>query len=103
MPTKQRVALVSAPALPALYDGPDPSPEVQKKVLEVKEGSVTWLDNLKGYYKALIALVGALLIGVTQLSGVVPAEAEPWVTTTISVLTTIGVLLRANETWVNSL
>lgn len=73
------------------------------EVKATKEGSVTWLDKAKGYYKALIALVGALLIGATQLSGAVPAEIEPWVTVAISAFTTLGVVLRANEVWVNAL
>lgn len=89
-----------APAAPGhtLYSSP---PGVQ--VLATREGSVTWIDKAKAYYKALIALIGALLVGVTQLSGVVPAEAEPWVTVAVSVLTAAGVVLRANETWVNAL
>ena len=79
------------------------SPARELEVVKTKEGSVTWVDKAKGYYKALIALVGALLVGVTQLSGAVPAEAEAWVTVAISALTTLGVVLRANETWVNAL
>ena len=78
-------------------------PARELEVVKTKEGSVTWVDKAKGYYKALIALVGALLVGVTQMSGAVPAEAEPWVTVAIAVLTEVGVVLRANETWVNAL
>lgn len=95
----RRIEVLKAPNVQALAAGR----HEYAKTVAVKDGDVTWVDKVKGYYKALIALVGAVLVGVTQLSGAVPAEAEPWVTVAISTLTVIGVILRANEQWVNDL
>lgn len=99
---KQRIALVHTPVpdAPTLYGR---HAAVEKQVLATKEGEVNLVDKGKAYYKGVIALVGALLVGVTQLSGVVPTEAEPWITVAISTLTTLGVILRANEVWVDDL
>lgn len=101
MATKQRIALVtSVPTAPTLYGR---HAAVEKQVLAVKEGSVTWVDKAKGYYKGLIAIVGVLLIAATQLVGTLPPEVERGLTILISVLTTVGIILRANETWVDAL
>ena len=102
MAIKQRIALVTTPVpeAPSLYGR---HALVEKRVLDTKEGSVTWVDKAKGYYKGLIALVGVLLIAVTELSGTLPDPVDQWVTILIGVFTTLGVILLANEVWVDAL
>ncbi len=98
--TKQRVALIKTPPhVVGLYH----NSSVEKRVVEVRPGEVNWVDKAKGYYKGLIALVGVLLIAFTQLSGTLPDPIDRWVTVLIGIFTTLGVILRANEVWVNAL
>ena len=68
-------------------------------VMETVDGSVTWLDRLKAYYKALIVLVGSVLTTLSVVS--LPAPEDAWVAAVVSVLTVVMTVLKANETWVS--
>ena len=44
-------------------------PEVPPvQVVDERTGAVTFLDKLKGYYKALITVVGAVLLALNELT-----------------------------------
>ena len=77
------------------------APEAVVTVLDTKDGPVTWIDKAKAYYKGLIALLGAILTAITTLT--LPEPMESWVTVTITTITAILVILRANETWIDGL
>jgi hypothetical protein len=80
-------------------------PEVPPvKVVDERPGAVTFLDKLKGYYKALITVVGAALLGLNELTPVtdfLPATSQHWLSVALSVLTAILTFLKANEHWVD--
>ena len=81
--------------------GPE-APPVQ--VVDERPGAVTFLDKLKGYYKALVTVVGAVLVGLnelTPLTGFLPPTAQHWLSVAISVGTVILTALKANEHWVD--
>lgn len=76
------------------------------KTLEVKEGQVTWVDKLKGYYHSLITLVGAILVflnQITPMAGFLPVEYRHWVDLAIIIATFVANVLKSNEYWVNDL
>jgi hypothetical protein len=80
-------------------------PEVPSvQVVDERTGAVTFLDKLKGYYKALITVLGAILLGLnelTPLTNFLPATAQHWASVAISVITAILTFLKANEHWVD--
>ena len=80
-------------------------PEVPPvQVVDERTGAVTFLDKLKGYYKALVTVVGAVLVGLnelTPLTGFLPPTAQHWLSVAISVGTVILTALKANEHWVD--
>ena len=80
-------------------------PEVPPvRVVDERAGAVTFLDKLKGYYKALITVVGAVLLGLNELTPVfdfLPPTAHHWLSVAISVGTVILTTLKANEHWVD--
>lgn len=81
-------------------------PQEPVTVVAKADGQVTFLDKVKNYYKALIAFVGFLLILLNELTPVfnyLPGQDKQYVTAAIGVLTTLGVLLKGNEHWVDNL
>ena len=80
-------------------------PEVPPvQVVDERTGAVTFLDKLKGYYKALITVLGAVLLGLNELTPVfnfLPTTAHHWLSVALSVLTAILTFLKANEHWVD--
>lgn len=100
---KQKIALeVSGKAL-----APEPV-TVTPTVVSEKNGKVTVFDEIKKYYKGLIAFVGMLLIIINQVT--------PWLndiltdpndkklfTVIVSAITALGVILKDNEKWVDKL
>jgi hypothetical protein len=99
-PTKQRVAL---PDNTSVHDTTTPPTAV---VLEQKPGPVTWLDKAKGYYKGLIATIGAVLVflnELTPLTSFLPEDAQHWVSVGVAVLTALFTTLKSNEVWLDDL
>ena len=97
MTTKRRI---TTPANADVH-GPE-VPPVQ--VVDERPGAVTFLDKLKGYYKALITVVGAVLLALNELTPLfdfLPTTAHHWLSVVISVLTAISTFLKANEHWVD--
>lgn len=97
MTTKSRVAV------PANEDVHGPIPP-KVKVLTTASGTLTWLDKAKGYYKGLIALVGAVLVILNQLTPVfdfLPGQLKQYFTVAVSVLTAVSAFLVANQHWVD--
>jgi hypothetical protein len=80
-------------------------PEVPPvKVVDERTGAVTFLDKLKGYYKALITVLGAVLLALNELTpatNFLPTTAHHWLSVALSVLTAILTFLKANEHWVD--
>jgi len=79
---------------------------VPVQVLESKDGPVTLLDKVKGYYHTLIVLVSFLLILLNQLltmKDVVPPDLTKWIDLGILALTPVFTLLKSNEQWVDGL
>jgi hypothetical protein len=73
------------------------------KVVKTVEGSVTWRDKLKNYWKFAITSVGAILMALNELTPVfamIPAS-QGTVTIAIAVLTAVLTLLKGNEQWVD--
>lgn len=80
------------------------SPSV--KVLKVKSGAVNALDKLKGYYHTLITVLGAVLVGINELSPItdhLPVSDKHYVTLTILGITALVNALKSNEVWVDQL
>lgn len=98
MATKRRVAVRTNPLAHNFLTA---APGVT--VIEEKPGNVTRIDKAKGYYKGLIALVGSLLIAANQAAPLLPADAKGFVSGAIGFLTIAGVVLKANETWIEGL
>lgn len=79
---------------------------VTVKVTKETDGPVTLIQKLQGYYKALIVLVGAILVIVNQATPIVnflPANIQHYFNSIVVVLTAISVILVKNQTWINSL
>lgn len=81
-------------------------PGTPVKVVNAKTGPVGFLDKAKGYYKGLIAAVGAILVIVNELTPLLnflPGQDKQYVTLVIGVLTTAATFLKSNEHWVDDL
>jgi hypothetical protein len=104
MATKQRIKLAAAGAQPyGLFATSGPA---QVVVADTKPGTVGWADKLKGWYKGLIAAVGAILVllnNIGPFADLLGGDVSQWVTVAISALTAAGVFLRENEHWVDAL
>jgi hypothetical protein len=97
MATKQRIAL---PDNTSVHAATAPT----AVVIEQKPGTVTVLDRVRGYYKGLIALIGALLVTINELTPItdfLPADQRHWITIAVSALTALSTTLVANEKWVD--
>lgn len=82
------------------------APSTPVKVVGEKVGALTFLDTAKGYYKGLIAAVGAILVIANELTPVfnfLPGQDKQYVTVAIGFLTTLAVFLKDNEHWVDDL
>lgn len=106
MATKQRLELKSnAAQTPATLLAAN-TPGAPVEVVAKASGPVSLLDKLKGYYKAVIAVVGALLIVLNELSPIsdfLPTSARHWLTVGIAVLTAASNVLVKNQHWVDDL
>lgn len=100
MATKHRVAIkVVAP--PANAAGFSPNPKAQALVDKSVPGTVTFLDKLKAYWKAIIAFIGVVLLAVNQLSPFLPVDWQHPAAVIIAVLTAVLTFAKSNETWVD--
>lgn len=75
------------------------------KVVKTVEGSVTWRDKLKNYWKFAIAATGAILLVLNDLTpvfAVIPASQQT-VSIVIAIATALLTWLKANDQWVNEL
>lgn len=84
----------------------EPGKAVKVKVTKETEGPVTTLQKVKGYYKAVVAFVGALLLFLQQATpafSALPADYQHPFTVVVAVVTAVSVLLVNNQTWVDSL
>jgi hypothetical protein len=75
-------------------------------VTEAKPGTVSFGDKVKKYYKGLIALVGALLVlvnQVTPLTNFLGEDTQNLVSVVIVFLTAVATFLKSNEQWVDKL
>jgi hypothetical protein len=80
--------------------------ESGQAVVKSVPGPVTFFDKVKKYYKFIIAAVGALLIVLneaTPMFNMLGGSGEKWFSAIVAVLTSVGVFLKANEHWVDSL
>lgn len=101
---KQRIALSNTRSEPLQSFVNTPAgAAIHSSVVAEKDGSVGWLDRLKGYYHTLIAVVSALLMFVNEVSDVVPQEYQHVVTVAIGIISATVTFLKHNETWVDSL
>lgn len=106
MATKHRIKIVQSPRVTTFVAGGGRDVPAQVIVDKVKPGKVTLLDKAKAYYKATIAVVGAILVllnEMTPLSHLLPAAAQHYFTVTVAAVTAISVLLKRNEQWVDAL
>ena len=72
-------------------------------VVAVKQGSVTWRDNLKKYWHLAIVIIGMVLLAISEFSPLITDPTmKSYVAVVISVLTAAGVFLKNNEHWVDS-
>jgi hypothetical protein len=58
------------------------------------------LANLRKYYKAAVAVVGAILVVLAQLTplaSLLPGNDQHWFTVVVSVVTAVSVFLVKNE------
>jgi hypothetical protein len=75
-------------------------------VVAASTGAVTFLDKAKGYYKALITAVGAILVilnEVTPLTDFLPENQRHYVSVGVVAITTLANFLKSNEHWVDDL
>jgi hypothetical protein len=107
MAVRVEKAKPSAQQIRTLVGTPDATPgstvPLDGVVVAEKDGPVTKVDKAKAYYKALIALVGSLLVGANQVLPLVPDDAKGWVSTAVAVLTVASVALKSNEQWFDEL
>ena len=80
--------------------GPQNITSMPAKIVDTAAGPVTWSQKLRGYYKALIALSGAVVTVAAQLAPVIPEADKGWVTKAVVVATAIGVALKENQHWI---
>lgn len=74
---------------------------VPVQIVASTEGPVTLWQKIKGWYKALIVTIGAVLTIIAQIAPFIPADDKHWVTTIIVVLTAIMTALKENEHWID--
>jgi low affinity Fe/Cu permease len=73
-------------------------------VLATGTGVVTTFDKIKGYYKGLVAAVGAIVVIANEMTPVfdfLPGQDKHYITVGVAVLTTLSTFLVANEHWVD--
>lgn len=78
--------------------------KVPVEVVKTTEGPVSLRQKITGYYKGLIATVGAiltLLATIGPLSHFLPADQQHWLAIAIAVLTGVATFLKENEHWVD--
>lgn len=82
-----------------------PVPTVPVKVLKETDGPVTWVQRAKRYYKAAIAAVGSTAAALVAAEGVpgLPDNVRGWFAGGFVALTVVGIILKKNEDWVDSL
>lgn len=101
---KKMIEVSSKPTIRALVSLPN-ADGGYTNVLKEADGNVTVLDKIKGYYKALYALVGTLLMILTNATPIfsfLPID-DKYLTIIIGFLTTLSVLMKRNQTWVDEL
>jgi peptidoglycan/LPS O-acetylase OafA/YrhL len=82
-----------------------PVAKVPVKVMKSTDGAVTTRQKIAGYYKAVVALVGALLTIVSQIQDLTPflpsdAATRHWIGFAFVALTTAATALKENQHWV---
>lgn len=94
--TAQKHQLVLAPKFV------DPDVEGNVAVVDTASGVVTAWDKVKAYYKGAIAIVGATLVVLNQVTPIfnfVPDPIHHYFTVIVAVVTAAGVVLKQNEHW----
>ena len=76
---------------------------VPVKVTAQTDGPVTTKQKIKGYYKSVIALVGSLAASLVAIAPMVPDPWNKYSAGGVLVFTILGVFLKKNEDWVDSL
>lgn len=104
MDVKRRVEISTKPVAKSLMSLPGDGGGVVN-VMEEKIGKVNLVDKFKGYYKGAIAFVGMLLIVLEASTPIFSSFQidQSKIVALIAALTTVGVLLKKNQTWVDSL
>ena len=96
----------STPQIQAIASMPGTNVErVPVEVVKETPGPVTLGQKIKGYYKGLIGLVGSTATGLIAAQGVpgLPDNFRGWFAAGTVALTVIGIILKKNEDWVDSL
>ncbi len=73
-------------------------------VVAIKAGNVTIIDKLKKYYKAIIALVGGIVLllnQITPMTAMLGASTQHAISVALVFLTSLLVFLKSNEHWVD--
>ena len=76
------------------------------KVVAVKAKELTWVDQLKKYYKQAIAIIGAILVTINELTPITDmfgTETRHVISVVVVVLSALGVVLKENEHWIQSI
>lgn len=79
---------------------------VKVRVTKQIDGPVTSVQKIQGYYKSLVAFVGALLVllnQVTPVTSFLPAVAQHWFSVIVAGVTAVSILLIKNQNWVDDL
>lgn len=102
---KHQLKLDTSPRAPiARLAGTLPTAPVA--VVRTAPGPVTWLDRTKAYYKAVITIIGSLLVLIneaTPLLNALPDNGKQYVTVGVVFMTSLSVFLKSNEHWVDGL
>jgi hypothetical protein len=82
------------------------SGEGQAKIVAIKDKPLGFGDKIKRYYKQIIVVIGAILVTLNELDPITnlfSMETRHVITVIITVITTIGVVLKENEHWIENI
>lgn len=102
----QRIELITPGQIANADAGASPVVVSVPAVVTGTTEKVGWRQKLKGSYKAIVALIGALAVLLTQihtLTPFLPDKYRSWIGGAAVALTALGTWLAKNEHWVEGL
>lgn len=104
-PIKQRLTVAPPQGQIATLTG---APASAVTVVDVKPGSVTWLDRAKAYYHTAFAVLAGLAVLIVEIGpdlNALPGLPPTWrhaITVAVVIANMIATRVKANEQWFNA-